>query len=219
MERDTGSDTEIYMVTPPVQHLVSEELRQARLYTAITKRGTVFLWPIKLPGDDNERIRRISDTAIQCAEQAKTLWVKMHWDRDLGGYAMQRAKGDLGEPQWPDKSMRDLLEIGVPQLSGRPPRSIRRFSGIRGRDMKARTSTVLETLAQVDQWETTKRFAVPPRRPVRQVRGAGGSAAHSPVPVVGRSSTRLAQTASGLLSSSRIRRANPLWRAVVRKRL
>ena len=82
-----------------------------RLFTAINKRGTVFLWPIKLPNDDNDRIRRIADTALQCAEQAKTLWVKMHWDRDLGGYEMQRAKGDLGEPQWPDKSFRDLLEI------------------------------------------------------------------------------------------------------------
>ena len=110
MERDTGMDTETYLVTAAVQHLLSEELKQVRLYTAITKRGTVFLWPIKLPGDNNDRIRRMSDTALQCAEQAKTLWVKVCWDRDLGGYGMQRAKGDLGEPQWPDKSFRDLLE-------------------------------------------------------------------------------------------------------------
>jgi hypothetical protein len=110
LERDTGMDTESYLVTPQVQHLVSDELRQVRLYTAITKRGTVFLWPIKLPGDSNDRIRRISDTAIQCAEQAKTLWVKVRWDRDLGGYAMQRATGELGEPQWPNESLRDLIE-------------------------------------------------------------------------------------------------------------
>ena len=111
MERDTGSDTESYLVTPEVQHLVTTELRQVRLFTVINKRGTVFLWPVKLPSDDNDRIRRIADTALQCAEQAKTLWVKMHWERDLGGYAMQRAKGDLGEPQWPDKPLRDLLEL------------------------------------------------------------------------------------------------------------
>ena len=114
MERDTGIGDRDLSGDTGGPALVSEELRQVRLYTAITKRGTVFLWPIKLPGDNNDRIRRISDTAIQCAEQAKTLWVKMVWDRDLGGYEMQRAKGDLGEPQWPDKSMRDLLEIGVP---------------------------------------------------------------------------------------------------------
>jgi hypothetical protein len=111
LERDTGTDTESYLVTPQVQHLVSDELRQVRLYTAITKRGTVFLWPVKLPGDGNDRIRRISDTAIQCAEQAKTLWVKVCWDRDLGGYTMQRAKGELGEPQWPPQSLRDLIEM------------------------------------------------------------------------------------------------------------
>ena len=104
-------DTDAYLVAPEFQHLVLSELRQVRLFTVINKRGTVFLWPIKLPNDDNDRIRRIADTALQCAEQAKTLWVKMHWERDLGGYEMQRAKGDLGEPQWPEESFRDLLEI------------------------------------------------------------------------------------------------------------
>ena len=87
------------------------ELRRTRLFTAITKRGTVFLCPIKLPGDDNDRFRRMADTALQAAEQAKTLWVKVVWNRDLGGYEMFRAKGNLGEPQWPDKSFRDLIEI------------------------------------------------------------------------------------------------------------
>jgi hypothetical protein len=111
LEREDGLDKECYLVTSDVQHLVLPELRRTRLFTAITKRGTVFLWPIKLPGDDNDRFRRTADTALQAAEQAKTLWVKVAWNRDLGGYEMFRAKGDLGEPQWPDKSLRDLLEI------------------------------------------------------------------------------------------------------------
>jgi hypothetical protein len=111
LERDTGMDTDAYLVAPELQHLVLSELRQVRLFTVINKRGTVFLWPVKLPNDDNDRIRRMADTALQGAEQAKTLWVKILWSRDLGGYEMQRAKGDLGEPQWPDKSFRDLLEI------------------------------------------------------------------------------------------------------------
>ena len=77
MERDTGIDTESYPrdargPTPGIAGAAAD-----RLYTAITKRGTVFLWPIKLPGDDNDRFRRISDTALQAAEQAKTLWVKV----------------------------------------------------------------------------------------------------------------------------------------------
>lgn len=111
LEREDGLDKECYLVTSEVQHLVLPELRRTRLFTAISKRGTVFLWPVKLPGDDNDRFRRTADTALQAAEQAKTLWVKVVWNRDLGGYEMFRAKGDLGEPQWPDKSFRDLLEI------------------------------------------------------------------------------------------------------------
>lgn len=111
LERDDGLDRECYLVTPEVQHLVLPELRRTRLFVTINKRGTVFLWPVKLPGDDNDRFRRMADTALQAAEAAKALWVKVVWNRDLGGYEMFRAKGDLGEPQWPDKSFRDLIEI------------------------------------------------------------------------------------------------------------
>lgn len=112
IERDTGSDRESYLVTPEVQHLVVEEIRHTRLFVAITKRGTVFLWPVKLPQEGNDVGRRVAETALQAAEQARSLWVKVSWNRDLGGYDLARAKGDLGEPQWPDKSLRDLIEIG-----------------------------------------------------------------------------------------------------------
>lgn len=111
LEHDTGMEKEVYLVAPEIQDLVLPELRRTRLYVAMTKRGTVFLWPVKLPLEGNESGRRIFDTALQCAEEAKTLWVKVVWDRDLGGYQLHRAKGDLGEPQWPAKSHRDLLEI------------------------------------------------------------------------------------------------------------
>jgi hypothetical protein len=111
VERNTGMDTESYLVLPAVVHLVASELRPVRLFTAMNKIGTTFLWPAKLARGDNDRIHRIADTALLCAEQAKTLWTKMVWSSELGAYEMYRAKGDLGEPQWPDRSFRDLIEI------------------------------------------------------------------------------------------------------------
>jgi hypothetical protein len=111
LEANSGLDRECYLVAPEVQHLVLPELRRTRLFVGITKRGTVFLWPVKLPLEGHDRIRRVSDTALQGAEQAKQLWTKIVWNSDLGGYEIFRAKGDLGEPQWPDKSFRDLIEI------------------------------------------------------------------------------------------------------------
>lgn len=111
LERADGMDKKVYLVDPAVQHLVLSELRQVRLFTVINKHGEVFLWPVKLPSDDHDRIRRMADSALQGAEQAKDLWVKLVWARNLGAWEMYRAKGDLGEPQWPEKSFRDLLEI------------------------------------------------------------------------------------------------------------
>jgi hypothetical protein len=111
LEIGVGMDRQCYLVTPEVQHLVLPELRRTRLFVGITKYATVFLWPIKLPVESHDRMRRVSDTALMCAEQAKTCWTKVVWNSGLGGYEMSRAKGDLGEPQWPDKSFRDLIEI------------------------------------------------------------------------------------------------------------
>lgn len=112
VERSVEMDRESYLVNTKVAELVLTELRPVRLFPCINKRGTVFLWPAKLPrGDTNESARRWMDTALQAAEEAKHLWVRMFGNRDLGGYEIFRAKGDLGEPQWPDKTFRELIEI------------------------------------------------------------------------------------------------------------
>ena len=102
LEREDGLDRETYLVLPGVQDLVVHELRRVRLFVVINKRGTLFLWAAKLPREDSDAGRRWAETALQAAEQAKTLWIKMHGNRDLGGYEIFRARGDLGEPQWPE---------------------------------------------------------------------------------------------------------------------
>jgi hypothetical protein len=111
LEREDGMNRETYLVLPEFRDLVAQELRPVRLFVAINKRGTVFLWPAKLPRADHDAGRRWAETALQVAEEAKKLWVKMFGDKALGGYVLFRAKGDFGEPQWPDKTFRDLIAI------------------------------------------------------------------------------------------------------------
>jgi hypothetical protein len=110
IERDDDLDRETYIVTPSCADAVLEVARKVRLFTCISKRGTVFLWPAKLPVEANSG-RRYSETALKIAEQAKTVWVRMWGDRNLGAYAMVRARGHLEEPKWPDKTLRDLLSV------------------------------------------------------------------------------------------------------------
>ena len=111
LERDDEADRETYIVDPSVRDLMPDELRWVRLFVAMNKRKTLFIWPAKLPRDDNRRGEAWAKSALQAAEQAKSLWVKVYGNRDLGAYEMVVAKGDLGEPQWPDKTFRDLLEL------------------------------------------------------------------------------------------------------------
>lgn len=112
LERDDDLDREVYWVTEQFRADLLDELKPVRIFTCINKRGTMFLWPARLPGADNRLGRRWHESALEIAEQAKTLWVKMQGKRDLGAYEMYRAKGDLGEPQWEDdKSLGDLLRL------------------------------------------------------------------------------------------------------------
>ena len=67
LEREDGMDREAYLVDPQVQHLVLSELRRVQLSTAINKHGDIFLWPVRLPADDRDRLRRMSDSALEGA--------------------------------------------------------------------------------------------------------------------------------------------------------
>jgi hypothetical protein len=111
LEREDGMDRETYIVAPNLIDQLAPELQRVRLFTVINRRGVVSLWPAKLPREGSNTGRRWAETALQAAEQATKLWVRMQADKDLGGYQILRAKGDLGSPQWPDKSHRDLIEI------------------------------------------------------------------------------------------------------------
>jgi hypothetical protein len=111
LERDDDMDRKFYWVTEEFRGDLLDELKPVRIFTCINKRGTMFLWPARLPASDNRLGRRWHESALEIAEHAKNSWVKMQGKRDLGAYEMYRAKGDLGDPQWPDKPLSDLLRV------------------------------------------------------------------------------------------------------------
>jgi hypothetical protein len=111
VERDTDLDRETYLVTPGCADAVLEVARKVRLFTCISRRGTVFLWPAKLPADGAGSGHLWADSALRIAGHARTVWVRMWGDRSLGAYRVVKANGNLEEPKWPDKEYRDLLRM------------------------------------------------------------------------------------------------------------
>jgi hypothetical protein len=106
-----GKETELYIIHRRVIHLFEDELIPVRLITSINKLGSVFLCPIRIWGDENERFSRLFTTAMKVVTKSETAWTRRQYNQDNGGYEGKFAKGDLGEPAWPTSTFDELFRI------------------------------------------------------------------------------------------------------------
>jgi hypothetical protein len=103
-------EREIYLVAPPLAQALPNEFVPAILFTAISRQGVLFLWPVKLPGPDGKE-NEWHRSARAAAETANTAWVRITANMSLGAYELVEAKGDLPEPEWPENSFGEILRI------------------------------------------------------------------------------------------------------------
>jgi hypothetical protein len=112
LEHESDMDRTTYLVTPDLWSELVDHLRKVRLFVCIDRRSNVFLWPAKLPSaDGSASARSWYQSGLRAAEQAKTLWVKIQGNKAIGAYDVIVAKGDLGDPSWPDHSFQKLIDI------------------------------------------------------------------------------------------------------------
>jgi hypothetical protein len=86
------------------------------LFTAIDRQGVVFLWPIRTPDADG-RHNSWHASALQGAEMAMKDWVRVTPNRSLGAYDLEVVQAEVPEPEWPDLTFRNLLEIAFKDTS------------------------------------------------------------------------------------------------------
>jgi hypothetical protein len=112
LEHESEMDRTVYWVAPDLRAALIDHLRKVRLFTCIDKRSNVYLWPAKLPtADGSMSARSWYQSALRAAEEAKKLWVKVMGNKSLGAYDIAVARGDLGDPQWPDHTFQELIEL------------------------------------------------------------------------------------------------------------
>ena len=107
---EVKEDREVYLVIPDMAQALPGEFSTATLFTAISRQGTLFLWPVKLPRPDG-RQNEWHRSAAEGAERAMEKWVRVTSSMSLGAYEIFEASGELPEPVWPDYSFRQILEI------------------------------------------------------------------------------------------------------------
>ena len=101
---------ETYLVSTEVASVLGNLARPVELYAAIDRQNNPFLIPIPLPGPNGVR-NPWHESRAQAVERAKSVWLRISSNKDLGGYDIYEATATLPDPVWPDNTMDELLEI------------------------------------------------------------------------------------------------------------
>lgn len=103
-------DNDVYLVLPELYSALAQEARPKQLYIGITRDGNPFVWLVNMPGPDG-RIDTWSQSAHAGANLAKTHWVRIKSNRDLGAYEVLQATNLKEEPSWPELSFKELVNL------------------------------------------------------------------------------------------------------------
>ena len=99
-----------YLLAPSACDLLPELQRAVTLVAAIDRRGNPFLVPVPLPGEDGRSNPwHISLAAVVALSEKK--WVRCIANMKAGGYEAYVATGQLADPEWPDMTFEELMEI------------------------------------------------------------------------------------------------------------
>ncbi|MDB4409322.1 hypothetical protein N9235_00710 [Gammaproteobacteria bacterium] len=103
-------DREIYLVSPEMRSELPGEVAPKVLMTTISRQGVLFLWPLRLPGEDG-RLDEWGRSALEVARMASDQWIRVSANMSLGAYDSFIATGDLPEPEWPDMDLQKILKL------------------------------------------------------------------------------------------------------------
>ena len=103
-------DNEVYFLTPEAANEVASLLRPVSLHLAIDRFDNLFLAPVGLPGEDGKWNAWHQSMSVALKE-AESQWVRVVANKKAGYYDVLTASGALSEPNWPDLSFTQILEI------------------------------------------------------------------------------------------------------------
>ena len=103
-------DDNDYLVAPHLHSELVGELVSKVLIPSITRQGDLFLWPIRLQDADG-KLDAWNRSAHVASEIAVHSWVKVASQRSIGSYVATEPEISLPDPQWPDLTLEQMLEI------------------------------------------------------------------------------------------------------------
>jgi hypothetical protein len=105
-----GDGKDFYLVHPSMAGELVGEFYTWQVYTCLNRQGTLFLWPVRLPGPDG-KINEWWRTAHEATEHAMKKWTRISANQNLGAYEVRLAESAIAEPEWPEHTFAELLRI------------------------------------------------------------------------------------------------------------
>ncbi|MCA9213792.1 MAG: hypothetical protein KDB27_12045 [Planctomycetales bacterium] len=99
-----------YLVAPALWADLAGEITPVRIVAAITRHNVPFLWPATLPAPDG-RSNRWHESMLEAQQRAVKSWTRVQADMASGEYLIFEATGNLPDPEWPELSFREMLEL------------------------------------------------------------------------------------------------------------
>ncbi len=107
---EVKEENETFIIHPQILSALKGEYNVRLLVVAITRQRVLFVWPLGLPGPDGKD-NAWHRSAREAAEHAQRTWVRLVANRELGAYEVYEAEGNLGEPEFPDLTMEEIVKI------------------------------------------------------------------------------------------------------------
>lgn len=104
---ETAEDREHFIVSPALLGELQSEIVPKVLVTCQTRQGTIFLWPIRLPGPDG-RIDTWNESAFRIVTEYSGRWLRLVSNREAGSYDAMFPIAEFPAPTWPS-SFDELL--------------------------------------------------------------------------------------------------------------
>jgi hypothetical protein len=109
---DLKEDRELYIADLAMIPELRSECFFATLFTAITRTGVLFLWPVKVQAGD-AKANEWHVSAATAVQYAMKSWVRVKANMQLRGYEVFQAESSIPEPQWPELPFDAIYRIAV----------------------------------------------------------------------------------------------------------
>ena len=107
---DLQNGGRLYLVVPEVAAQLADDVKLFKLAPALTRQDKLFLWPCPIiqPGETPNSWHTSHNDAFHAA---KSGWIRMKSNLSCGFYDIIEPEKIMPEPDWPDMSFADMLQI------------------------------------------------------------------------------------------------------------